>query len=307
MAANTNPGINKSKYIKQFTDEAYENIAVVESLLIKTREGGSVQEDITGLMRALHTLKGSSRMLDFLNIEILSHALETVFISLRDERISINDRAIRLLLAGLDELKSGIDKVKVDGNDDFDADFLTNELAALAANEEFILPSEKEKKKTIAALDAGDDKSDKLKSDSIRISLDRINEVIHTMATLQSLEITARNIARDTGLIDASSWQFSRNITADQAWNSPLLQEFRAMELQISKLGSLVRNFSLDAGNLIRSAYDSVISLRMLPLSTVLDAYPRQVFSIASELGKQVKITIEGAENEIDKNLIESL
>jgi chemotaxis protein histidine kinase CheA len=73
------------------------------------------------------------------------------------------------------------------------------------------------------------------------------------------------------------------------------------------KLGSIVRNYSLDVGNHIRSAYDSIISLRMLPLSTVLDEYPRQVFTIASELGKKVKLRIEGAENEIDKNLIESL
>ncbi|MDR2662504.1 MAG: response regulator, partial [Treponema sp.] len=62
-----------------------------------------------------------------------------------------------------------------------------------------------------------------------------------------------------------------------------------------------------DVGNHTRGTYDSVISLRMLPLSTVLDAYPRYVFTIASELGKQVQIRIEGAENEIDKNLIESL
>jgi chemotaxis protein histidine kinase CheA len=74
-----------------------------------------------------------------------------------------------------------------------------------------------------------------------------------------------------------------------------------------SKLGSLVKNYALDVGNHIRNAYDSVISLRMLPLSTALDAYPRFVFTIASELGKQVQIKIEGSENEIDKNLIESL
>jgi len=127
------------------------------------------------------------------------------------------------------------------------------------------------------------------------------------MAALQSLEITARNIARDTETIKAASRQFSKLITANQAWNSPLLQEFRSIELMTSKLGSLVKNYSLDVGNHIRGAYNSVISLRMLPLSTALDAYPRFVFTIASELGKKVHIKIEGAESEIDKNLIESL
>jgi chemotaxis protein histidine kinase CheA len=79
------------------------------------------------------------------------------------------------------------------------------------------------------------------------------------------------------------------------------------MEILVSKLSSLAKNYALDVGSHIRSAYDGVISLRMLPLSTALDAYPKHVFMIASELGKKVNIKIEGAENEIDKNLIESL
>jgi len=300
--------VDKSKYINQFTEEGLENLSTVEKLLFEIKEGSSVQDDLVTLMRALHTLKGSARMLEFKNIETVSHALETVFISLKEERIHLNDKMLKLILAGLDELKTGINKIKTDGKDDIRAELFQKELSALSANEEYTLPGddseEKQKKKS---KDDKHKKDEEAKPESIRISLERIDEIIHDMAALQSLEIAARNIARDTESVNAASKEFSKLISASQSWNSPLIQEFRSIELMAGKLGSLVRNYALDVGNHIRRAYDSIISLRMLPLSTVLDEYPRQVFTIASELGKKVKLHIEGAENEIDKNLIESL
>jgi len=303
--------LDKNKYIVKFAEEGLDNIAIAETLLFELKEGSSGRDDIATLMRALHTLKGSSRMLEFKNIELISHAVETVFIALKEERISLNDKAIRLLFAGLDEIKKGINKIKSGGSDEeIRAEIFQKELISLSSNEDFELPSDDIQAENNPLEDEERSKTNKLeeaKSGSIRISLERINEVIRDLASLQSLEITARNIAKDTEAIDAATRQFSRLAGLELSWNSPLLREFRAMELLVSKLGSLVKNYALDVGNHIRSAYDSVVTLRMLPLSTVLDAYPRFVFNIASELGKKVEIQIFGSENEIDKNLIESL
>jgi chemotaxis protein histidine kinase CheA len=305
--------VDKSKYINQFVEEGLENISTVEKLLFAIKEGSSVQDDLVTLMRALHTLKGSARMLEFKNIETVSHTLETVFSAIKEERISLNDKAVKLLLAGLDELKTGVNYVKSGEKDDIRAALFQKELSSLSANEEFAVPGTDTGKQSQQELNAENAAKhnkpapEEAKPESIRISLERINEIIHDMAALQSLEIAARNIARDTESINTASKLFSKLIGANQSWNSPLIQEFRSIELMAGKLGSLVKNYVLDVGNHIRSAYDSIISLRMLPLSTVLDEYPRQVFTIASELGKRVKTRIEGAENEIDKNLIESL
>jgi len=300
--------LDKSKYISRFADEGFDNISIVETLLLDVKDGSSAKDDIVTLMRALHTLKGAARMLDFTNIESLTHALETVFISLKEERIFLNDKAVRLTLAALDELKIGINKIKTTGIDDIQTEVYIKELTALSANEDFTLPSDTPEEDD--TLDLGDSKQNRLeeaKSGTIRISIEKINEIIRDMAALQSLEISARNIARETETLNESSRQISKLAGLELPWNSPLLQEFRSIEIMMSKLNSLVKNYSLDVGSHIRSAYDDVISLRMLPLSTALDAYPKHVFMIASELGKKVQIKIEGAENEIDKNLIESL
>jgi chemotaxis protein histidine kinase CheA len=334
--------IDKSKYIGKFVEEGFENISVVETLLFEIKDGLSIQDDLVTLMRALHTLKGSSRMLEFKRIEALSHGLESVFAALKEERISLSDRALRLILAGLDELKAGLHMVRAGQDDAIEPAPFQKELGSLAANEDFSIPRtnrRKEPEKTggegeaglspaepavpkdgaeeagpeIAqgpARSPGDSKRSRLeeaKSETIRISLERINEIIKTMAALQSLEIAAKNIVRNTGTIQDLARQYSRLVTAEGTCSSPAFREFRTLETLINKLGSAVKNYAIDAGNHTRNAFDSVIALRMLPLSTVLDAYPRYIFNIASELEKKVQVRIEGAENEIDKNLTESL
>ena len=323
--------IDKSKYTGKFAEEGLDNISIVEALLFEIREGNSTQDDLVTLMRALHTLKGSARMLEFRNIETLSHSLETVFSALKEERITLNDRAVQLILGSIEELKTGVTKVRAGEADDIRTELFQKELSALSANEEYTVPGAKAAPVTEASAAAPRNEAHEVsevaspplqqphspasetakrnrledaKSESIRISLERINGIIYDMAALQSLEITAGKIARDTRAINEALRQLSGSGRFNETSS---LQEFRSIELMAGRLGSLVKNYALDVGNHIRKAYDSVISLRMLPLSTALDAYPRYVFTMASELGKQVQVRIEGAENEIDKNLIESL
>lgn len=86
-----------------------------------------------------------------------------------------------------------------------------------------------------------------------------------------------------------------------------LASNLRKLERLSEKLNSSLKNYTVDAGNSARRAYDSVISLRTLPLSTVFDSYPRFVYELSQETGKKVHFTVEGKENEIDKNIIEGL
>ena len=78
-------GIDKTKYTAKFAEEGLDNIRTVETLLFEVKDGGSVQDDIVTLMRSLHSLKGSARMLEFIDIETLSHLLESVFAALKEK------------------------------------------------------------------------------------------------------------------------------------------------------------------------------------------------------------------------------
>ncbi|MDR0688964.1 MAG: response regulator [Spirochaetaceae bacterium] len=356
--------IDREKYIGKFIEEGIENIAVVESLLFEVRNGTSPDDDLATLLRALHTLKGSARMLEFPRIENLSHALESVFVAVKEQRIDLSDSALRLILAALDALKIGLGTIQNTKNDDIDIRAFEKELAALAANEEFLVPrSLRAPKKraptkttppeTQQAAVFTDQKSDKssdagnspkgkkalppgkskaaipkaevleqppveskgqqgarreeAKPETIRVSLTKIDGIIKTIASMQSLEISAKAITIETEEMNELVKRISRALKAETRLSPPLFAQFRQLEQLIGKTASSTKNYAIDVGNLTKSAYDNVISLRMLPISTILDTYPRYVFELAAELGKKVQIHIEGTENEIDKNIIETL
>jgi chemotaxis protein histidine kinase CheA/ActR/RegA family two-component response regulator len=338
--------IDREKYIGKFVDEGIENIAAVEALLFEVLQGASIDDDLAVLLRALHTLKGSSRMLEFHRLEALAHALESVFAAVREQRIGLSDRAVGLVLAALDTLKAGLGAVQKTGDDDLDIRPFEKELAALAANEVFSVPAGRrapaegqaedtpDSKKTHpkkkdpgkdAAPAASDSKSEKppdhdagtgdrrgkkqeeARAESIRVPLAKIDGIIKSAASLQALEIAVRTIAAEAEEVNELVRRIAGAIKGESQLKDALLTQFRRLEQLAGNASSAVKNYALDVGSHTRNTYDSVISLRMLPVSTVLDAYPRYVFELAAELGKKVRLRVEGSENEIDKNIIETL
>ncbi|EAR07735.1 chemotaxis protein CheA [Reinekea blandensis] len=56
-----------------------------------------------------------------------------------------------------------------------------------------------------------------------------------------------------------------------------------------------------------REIQESVMSIRMLPISFVFNRFPRVARDTAGKLGKKVNLVIEGGDTEIDKGLVEQL
>jgi len=56
-----------------------------------------------------------------------------------------------------------------------------------------------------------------------------------------------------------------------------------------------------------RSLQSSVLAVRMLPVGTVFSRFPRVVRDLAGQLGKRVKLVLEGEATELDKGMIERI
>jgi chemotaxis protein histidine kinase CheA/CheY-like chemotaxis protein len=313
--------IDKEKYILKYIAEGLENINLVESLIFDIKDGISIEDDLATLLRALHTLKGSSRMLEFKRIEELTHHLESVFVAIREQRIGLSENAVNLILSVIDLVKSGFNSIQTTKSDSIETQEHIKNLSLLAANEEFsVLKNENiqiaeieyidEKTSSVKPSDTdtgAKQKQKDLKSDSIRLSLDKIDGIIKSIASLQSLEISAKSISQDSASLNNTIREYSKTLKLSGIKDISLLSGLRQLERASERLNSSMKNFAIDSSNNIRGAYESVISLRTLPLSTIFDSYPRYVYELSQELGKKVQFTIEGKENEIDKNIIESL
>ncbi|MGL1891688.1 MAG: chemotaxis protein CheA [Spirochaetaceae bacterium] len=74
-------------------------------------------------------------------------------------------------------------------------------------------------------------------------------------------------------------------------------------ESEDSKLVSIIERF----GMLTEDLRDTSMSMRMVPIGSTFSRFKRLVRDLSGELGKKIELVTEGAETELDKNVIEQL
>ena len=99
---------NRDEFISYFRDEAEELLQQIDADLLKLEEfvesGVTDSEIINSLFRALHTVKGSSGMLGFSDVQQLAHKLENLCDLLRKDRMPLSEGSVDLLFTGRDLL-----------------------------------------------------------------------------------------------------------------------------------------------------------------------------------------------------------
>ncbi|MDR2906203.1 MAG: response regulator [Helicobacteraceae bacterium] len=341
--------LNKEKYVAKFVAESRENITAAENGLMIVVSDPAAADELDRVLRYLHTLKGSARMLNLKRVESLAHKIESAFVSVRERRAKLSERATQLILLGIDALKDMLNALAEGAEESAEPSEIERELINFAEGAEFKVPkSEKEGKKTFdhaksqskktsnnekhsekaekteksaekkPSRDQGynqsraEKKESKARSyvrketDSVRVDVAKIDEIIKSLSTIQNRENEAQNLGKRLNQI-AAEFDLLYEKLKLAAVDERLLDDLVLFGRNIRKSAFESRCHSLNLAANLKTSYDGAIALRMLPLSTILDAYPRVVYDIATQLGKRVRLTIEGAENEIDKNTIEAM
>lgn len=90
----------------QFNIETEEHIEGIESLLVKADGETLSSEEISGLFRAFHSLKGLSRVMELTALEAVTHRSEDLLGLVRDGVTELDRSRVDLLLRGLDAIKT---------------------------------------------------------------------------------------------------------------------------------------------------------------------------------------------------------
>ncbi|MFU9135973.1 chemotaxis protein CheA [Erwinia tasmaniensis] len=110
-------------------------------------------------------------------------------------------------------------------------------------------------------------------STSIRVAVEKVDQLINLVG---ELVITQSMLAQRSGELDPVA-------------HGDLL----------NSMGQLERN--------ARDLQESVMSIRMMPMEYVFSRFPRLVRDLASKLGKEVELILQGSSTELDKSLIERI
>lgn len=99
---------DKEEFVAYFRDEAEELLQQIDGDLLRLEEfvdsGLADPEIVNSLFRALHTIKGSSGMLGFTEVQGLAHKLENLCDLLRKERMPLSEGSVEILFSGRDFL-----------------------------------------------------------------------------------------------------------------------------------------------------------------------------------------------------------
>ena len=91
--------------------EGQENLSLIEDALLKLEKKPGSRDEIATLFRALHTFKGTVRMMDFSNTESVAHHAEDLVALVRDEGIALDQEMIELLLVAMDKMRSLLEHI----------------------------------------------------------------------------------------------------------------------------------------------------------------------------------------------------
>jgi len=112
-----------------------------------------------------------------------------------------------------------------------------------------------------------------LESSTLRVSVEKVDQLINLVG---ELVITQAMLAQNSKQIDTALYQQLAGGLADLERNTRDLQE-------------------------------SVMSIRMIPMSMVFSRFPRMLRDLAAKLGKKVEFVTQGEATELDKGLVEKI
>lgn len=308
-----------------FGVESAEHLQAMSAALLALEGAppGERQREFTEtVFREAHSLKGAARSVDRGDIESICQVLESVFQSWKKCGVPAAAGIFDTLSETLDFIKELLVKPQPAGRQ---ASALIQRLRALendAASGVLPVPEPSaggESEPLPAPIVVGE---------TIRIATAKMDALLLQAEEMIAVKNTADEQAGELRTIGRmmESWnkewakaspELQRLRTAMERSQSTSSRLFDFLEWNHSYLRSieervaaLAKNAEKDrrmAKDMVDNLLNDAKRLVMLPLATLLDAFPRQVRDLARDQDKQVELVLQGREIEIDKRILEQM
>jgi two-component system chemotaxis sensor kinase CheA len=319
-----------------FQVEAEEHINILSSGLIeleKNQEKKKSLELIETIFREAHSLKGAARSVNRMDIESICQVLESTFARLKNEKFFLSAEQFDLIHEATDTLSKLVSgaETKMPGV----SRQLIKKLKSIAAvaqpgkkNEEQLSinnqPSEETSQVASPAIEMSPStdllmEKKRVQLETVRIPTVKLDplflqaeQMIQSTIAVTQRAAELRSINDFIGLWKTESRKRDNRQSSESGlqlkeifdWNNEKLNE---LEGNVAAVMHSIENDQRLLGRMIDEHLESMKKILMLPVSSLIEGFPKLVRDLARSQGKEVVVIVNGKEIEVDKRILDDL
>jgi two-component system chemotaxis sensor kinase CheA len=326
------------EFIAEFLIEAVENLDQLDQDLVALENNPSNPERLASIFRTVHTIKGTCGFFGFTKLGSLTHHGEHLLGLLRDGGLSFDDQLASLLLEMTDAIRvilGSIESTREEGSDDF-ADLCHRLDAAVAGASTIAQAEDRDPSNPSSSTDQQDlqtqppagaaaptpaaQSSDGQATDAALPPQVGESQADETSASNQPAELPA---AAEPSKPKASPPLETPLPRPSVAAESTIRVDISLLDTIVDLVGELVlarnqlRSTAEDnpaltsAVNRIHTVtgelQEAAMQTRMASIDQLFSKFPRIVRDVSATCGKQVELSVDGADTELDRTLIEKI
>lgn len=255
--------------IKEFLIESNENLSRLDREIVELETDPENQGLVASIFRTVHTIKGTCGFFGFEKLTAITHNVENILSQVRDGKRPATPKLINVILEAIDGVKEILRHVEAAGSEGGSSFVeLTKRLEIFAASETG--PEDIAAVVTIETSEKTEAAKGAAADSTIRVDVGLLDKLMNLVGEL----VLARN----------------------QVLQSTICQRDGAFHATSQRL------------NLITSELQaSVMKTRMQPIGSIWGKFPRVVRDLANGCGKKIHLTLEGADTELDRTIIEAI
>jgi two-component system, chemotaxis family, sensor kinase CheA len=293
--------------LREFVTETNESLDVVDVELVRFEQDPNNASILDNIFRLVHTIKGTCGFLGLPRLEALAHAAETLMGKFRDGAPASSD-AVTLILATIDRIKIILETLENEQREPEggDADLISSleqmveKISGAGAAEDF--------GHTVGTLVA------QVLERPLRPDEDSLDDLERAFReTTPDAPITKSKLTETLSKDDETAKGASQSIRVTVDTLEQLMTMVSELVLTRNQLLEIVRRHEESEfktplqrlSNVTAELQEGVMKTRMQPIGNAWQKLPRIVRDLANELGKKIELEMQGAETELDRQVLD--
>jgi two-component system, chemotaxis family, sensor kinase CheA len=301
-----NTSTEDQETIREFLVESHENLSRLDQDLVELEKHPQDRDLLGSIFRTIHTIKGACGFLAFSILEAITHQAETLLSQLRDGQRELTPALVSLILETVDATRKVLAAIETSGKEGPERfEELTERLrvaAQLTAGQELPSAPDPSSVATPPGLVAApavektpylpeEGPPEKEEERGRKKEGDKEEDVTRSSAAVDA------NIRVGVGLLDKLMDLVGELVlTRNQILQFNIEREDPALNATSQRLNLITTELQ-----------EGVMKTRMQPIGMVWNKLPRVVRDMATTLGKQIRLQMDGAETELDRTIIEAI